>query len=128
MLITIVASYGYVKTCSFEENLSVTSKLFITRFIERVVSFIIGSYCISYWAFFDKKNTMIHWNQINLIIKEYHAILENLNEVIITKTKDNCLKYFNSLGYKILNSGVELTNDEEKEKEILSNAKNCIDE
>ena len=70
---------------------------------------------------------LTHWAEINNIIKEYHAILENLNEVIITKTNDNCLKYFNSLGYRLLISGVELTDNEDKETEILYNAKNCID-
>jgi len=61
-----------------------------------------GVYYIQLLLISERKEQMSHFNDMNSMRKEYHAILENMSEIVITKTSDNCLKYSNSLGINIL--------------------------
>ena len=101
LVVLSFVSYSFVMLTSPEE-INIISSLFFLRFIFIMLWLTCGIYYLQLLLISERKEQMSHFNDMNSMRKEYHAILENMSEVVITKTSDNCLKYSNSLGINIL--------------------------
>jgi len=118
LVTSFVQSYGSIISIS-EGEAALTYSVLIPRFIESVAYTFLGIVFFMYYQLNERKQHLIECNEINLTKMEYNAILENLKEVVITKSDENCLKYFNSLGFDILNSGVNMTENPNEQAELL---------
>ena len=84
---------------------------FLTQVFETSIGTVLGMYWIQKFFLEERLELLMQHYEMNQLKQEYHAILENLNEGVITKSSHKGLKYLNTVAFSLLQAGVSLTQD-----------------
>ena len=107
----VLGMHGYIMITSLlEDELSLLSSVYWKRYVMCVPAYFFF-YIVHRFLKLERLELMKQCFETDLIRQEYHAILENMNEGVITKTTG--LKYFNTVTLEMLKQSECLSEEQE---------------
>ena len=112
IVILVVSNHGYVTMTSLpEEELTITDFTYWQRYMMTISLNVFYFYLIEKFFRGERLELMKQCFETDLVRQEYHTILENMNEGVLTKSSG--IKHFNTVMLDLLKQSECLSEEQE---------------